>query len=93
MLIGGPHAFESGTFGLLRMADNARFLHNVLRWLLDDDPMPAEINAVASIPPEAVPDLCRVEDRGPGQITVAYVERQLRSNGVLKALSQANWLP
>ena len=93
VLIGGPHAFESGTFGLLRMADNARFLHNVLRWLLDDDPMPAEINAVASIHPEAVPDFCLVEDRGPGQTTVTYVERQLRSNGVLKALSQANWLP
>ena len=93
VLIGGPHAFESGTFGLLRMADNARFLHNVLRWLLDDDPVPAQVSPVASIPPEKVPDFCRVENRGPGQTTVAYVERQLRSNGVLKALSQANWLP
>jgi len=93
VLIGGPHAFESGTFGLLQMGDNARFLHNVLRWLLNDDPPPAQGNAVVPIPPAAVPDICRVENRGPGQSTVAYIERQLRANGVLRALNQANWLP
>lgn len=33
-LFGGPHAFEDSEVGLLREADNARFLANVLEWLL-----------------------------------------------------------
>lgn len=29
-LVGGPHVFESSSLGLLAMADNTRFLHNIL---------------------------------------------------------------
>ncbi len=91
LLIGGPHAFESGPLGLVQMADNARFLHNLLRWLLDDEPVTAQVSAVAPVPATPADEFCLVENRGPGQSTVAYVERQLRSNGVLKALHQAKW--
>ena len=38
VLFGGPHAFEMGSYGLLAAHDNARFLQNVLRWLLSDAP-------------------------------------------------------
>ena len=91
VLIGGPHAFESGTFGLLRTADNARFLQNVLRWVLDDAAVPAQPSAVPPVSAAAAKEFCLVENRGTGQSTVAYVERQLRSTGVLKALNQAKW--
>src|SRR5206468_9532358 len=42
-LFGGPHVFETGTYGLLASHDNARFLQNVLRWLLDDRPTGHEL--------------------------------------------------
>jgi hypothetical protein len=93
VLVGGPHAFECGTFGLLNLADNARFLNNLLRWLLDDGPVPATAGEVPAACEDLAPELCRVESRGTGQRTVAYVERQLRSTGVLRALHQAKWLP
>ena len=93
VLVGGPHAFETGSFGLLQTADNARFLQNVLRWLMDDQPATSEPTVVPQLPADVAPELCRIENRGTGQRTVAYVERQLRTSGVLKALNQAKWLP
>lgn len=93
VLLGGPHAFETGTFGLLKTADNSRFLQNVLRWLLDDQVATANASTGLQSPGEPVPEFCRVENRGAGRSTVAYVERQLRSNRVLKALNQAKWQP
>ena len=93
VLVGGPHAFETGTFGLLNTADNARFLRNVMCWLLDDQPAPIGTALAGEAHANAGPELCQVENRGAGQSTVAYVERQLRSNGVLKALNQATWMP
>ena len=93
VLIGGPHAFECSTFGLLRWGDNARFLQNVMQWLLNDDPQINQGNALESIATEALPEFCRIENRGSGRSTVAYLERKLRANGVLKALNQAKWMP
>jgi hypothetical protein len=54
--------------------------------------MPAQVGPVASPAAATAPEFCRIEGRGPGQSTVTYVERQLRTNGVLKALNQAKWL-
>jgi hypothetical protein len=93
VLFGGPHAFETGTFGLLAEADNARFLENVLRWLLAD-----ELTALEPIKPIFNQDnpllwkqFCQIEGQGRGEPTVAYLERLLRTTGVLKALSRASW--
>ena len=91
VLLGGPHVFEAGPFGLVQWADNARFLHNVLHWLLDDTPRTMAPNSTAPLAGPTAEKFWLVENRGPGQTTVAYVERQLRSNGVLKALHQAKW--
>jgi hypothetical protein len=93
VLLGGPHAFETGTFGLLKSADNARFLENVLRWLLDKQPAPASAATTSECRREAPPEFCEVGSRGAGQSTVDYVERQLRSKKVLRALNQAKWQP
>lgn len=82
---GGPHAFESGPFGLLEAADNAPFLRQVLRWLLSDEPL--------SSPPLPRPASEEDVTRLPDGRTVAYVERLLRQTGMLKALSRARWLP
>jgi hypothetical protein len=92
VLVGSPHAFETGTFGLLQTADNTRFLRNVLSWLLDDQAVAAVCTGASTLPADGLSDLCRIENRGPGQATVAYLERQLRTSGVLKALNQAKWL-
>jgi hypothetical protein len=95
VLFGGPHAFEVGTFGLLTAADNRRFLQNVLSWFLSDRPgedyVPAELlgNPDAGYGHE----LTRLECRGEGERTIASVERVLRRNGVLRALSRAKWMP
>lgn len=93
-LFGGPHLFESSTLGLLPVADNTRFLGNVLKWLLAD-----EADKVSATPqmnnPVSVghsPCLSQVASEGEGERTIASVERVLRKTGVLKALSQAKWL-
>jgi hypothetical protein len=96
-LFGGPHAFETGRFGLLTSQDNARFLKNVLRWLLDDSP--------ACLNPEPTAhhsdgtfffnnglDVIRSGDTNGSQQTIAYVERMMRRTGMLKALGRANWM-
>ena len=93
VLLGGPHAFEAGPFGLVQLADNARFLHNVLNWLLDDTPRTMAPSSAAPLAGPTAEKFCLVENRGPGQTTVAYVERQLRSSGVLRALHEAKWVP
>lgn len=97
VLVGGPHAFETGTVGLLNAVDNARLLANVLRWLVSDTPPicpSADIDLGASPSSTGSADpLSRVVADGQGERTVAYVERVLRRTGVLKALSQAKWFP
>jgi len=93
VLLGGPHAFEIGPFGLLTIADNARFLHNALSWLLADGPTDPAPSRLPQCSVDMVSDLGRVENEGKRQSTVAFLERLLRSTGVLKALSQAKWLP
>jgi hypothetical protein len=102
-LFGGPHLFETGTFGLLHAADNQRLLINVLRWLLEDDPAGHEaLRLTFSQPmrwrhPSASgehPNYGEVNGKaGRGQATVAALERRLRRAGVLKALSRAQWMP
>jgi hypothetical protein len=102
-LFGGPHLFETGPFGLLQSADNARFLANVLRWLLEQDDA-AEDEALRrtlsqpfrgqlAVATGDGTDYTRVDGAGAGAATVAAVERRLRRSGVLKALSRAQWMP
>ncbi len=102
VLFGGPHAFETGPLGLLEAGDNRRFLQNVLTWLLDDTagelpatPSPAqpELTALLSLLAEQYRDLCQVEAKGGGELTVAFVERLLHETGVLKALARPSWMP
>ena len=94
-LFGGPHLFESSALGLLPVADNTRFLRNVLTWLLAD-----EANQTSATPQMNNPGsvchcsgLSQVASEGEGERTIASVERILRQTGVLKALNQAKWLP
>ncbi len=99
VLCGGPHAFETGAYGLLASHDNARFLKNICQWLLDDsDPalvstMPMPHHALGTyffnnrfeIEHEAQPHN--------DQQTIAYVEKVLRGTGILKALNRPRWAP
>ena len=93
-LFGGPHLFESSALGLLTVADNTRFLRNVLTWLLSDevDKQSGARQGVRQTSDSDFPWLSRVESAGEGERTIASVERVLRKTGVLKALSQAKWL-
>ena len=101
-LFGGPHLFETGTYGLLNEAGNRQFLDRILHWLLQNDLFPLEAlpETPASPRPWLVPGLVGdseaftlVEGHGQGEETVASVERVLRKTGVLKALSHAQWMP
>lgn len=101
-LLGGPHAFETGPFGLLGEADNARFLQNVLQWLLADDPAEVQpLRLTLAQPLDWLPqhstneimEFSQVEGQGRGQATIAAVERLLRKTGVLKALARPQWQP
>jgi len=102
VLLGGPHPFETGTFGLLEDADNRRFLDNILRWLLERDPADLEPLRLTMAQPMKwrIPDftddgrsLSHLEASGNGQATVSSIERLLRKTGVLKALNRAKWMP
>jgi hypothetical protein len=94
---GGPHAFESSPLGLLDRADNARFLHHVLAWLLAgtrsdrrNPPPPAFGN------PRNTDDwLWRPFPAGdsgrPDVVSVAFVEELLHEGETLKALPFEKW--
>jgi hypothetical protein len=94
-LFGGPHLFEFSQLGLLQHGDNAHFLENILRWVLENGteallPAPESIELVRGAADHA---LTCVNGRGEGESTIASVERVLRKTGVLKALNRAKWLP
>ncbi len=94
-LFGGPHLFETSPLGLLAQADNERFLHNILSWLLGDS-NDETIVAAPSIgwgSNESGSELSYVECRGEGERTISSIERVLRRKGVLKALDRARWMP
>ena len=102
VLLGGPHPFETGPFGLLADADNARFLQNILQWLLERDPAGLEPLRLTMAQPMKwrIPGLAdqgrafsHLEGNGNGQATVGSIERLLRKTGVLKALNRAKWMP
>jgi hypothetical protein len=97
VLLGGPHVFETGRLGLLEARDNARFLGNVLQWLLEDDPPDLQALRLTFAQPllwqGAELEFGRVECRGRGQQAIAAVERLLRRTGVLKALARPQWQP
>ena len=102
VLLGGPHAIETGTFGLLGEADNARFLQNILNWLLEDDPAALEsLRLTLTQPMHWRPAGLMAGGRGfsslaggrSDQQTIASVERCFRKTGVLRALGRAKWMP
>jgi hypothetical protein len=98
VLFGGPHEFETGRYGLLSAHDNARFLQNVLCWLLNDtppalNPETAAHHALGTFFFNIGLDVVRGEDPQSGQQSVAYVEEVLRKTGVLKALGRPKWIP
>jgi len=97
-LFGGPHVFETGTYGLLTSHDNARFLQNVLRWLLDDgppglQPRPTTHHALGTYFFNRQLEVEREVQAQRDQHTIAYVERILRQTGIIKALDRPYWLP
>jgi hypothetical protein len=97
-LFGGPHVFETGTYGLLTSHDNARFLQNVLRWLLDDgppglEPKPTVHHALGNFFFNRHLEVEREVQAQRDQHTIAYVERILRQTGIIKALDRPYWLP
>ena len=97
VLVGGPHAFETGKLGLLYSANNARLLANVLRWLVSaQDALSGDAGDNCSIIQAQTGfahELSRINCQGEGERTVRYVENVLRRTGVLRALSQARWFP
>jgi hypothetical protein len=97
-LFGGPHAFERGPFGLLRRAENVRFLENVLDWLLQheggrgDEPVRDTTMGASTHPSgDSWSALSQIDEKGPGAESVEFVERLLAKTGLLKALSRARW--
>ncbi len=97
-LFGGPHAFEVGTFGLLASHDNARFLKNILRWLLDDgDPdlrsEPITHHSLGTFHFNNRLEVVGSDTTHSDNHTIQYVEKVLRRTGVLKALDRPQWLP
>jgi hypothetical protein len=95
---GGPHGFENGKFGLLAAYDNARFLQNVVRWLLDDGQPDLKEEPTVHYRTGTFffnngLDVIRSEGGYNGEHTVAYVERLLRKSGVLRALAKPRWMP
>ena len=102
VLLGGPHLFETGPFGLLDQADNAQFLENILHWLLTDDPSGPEPLRLMLAQPMCWPGLGLAADGmelggvgcpGPRQEAITAVERVLRKTGVHKALARPGWQP
>jgi hypothetical protein len=97
-LFGGPHVFETGTYGLLTSHDNARFLQNVLRWLLEKNGSDLQVNPTKHHALGTFFFNRRLEVEQDAQThrdqrTIAYVERVLRQTGILKALERPHWLP
>lgn len=94
-LFGGPHVFETDQFGLLTVADNRMFLQRVFGWLVPEQRNPSADRADSRIwTVDCETDtLVRVDCDGPGERTIASVERLLRRAGVLKALARAKWMP
>lgn len=93
-LFGGPHIFETSPLGLLIEADNARFLQNIIHWLLEE----ASEGEMADSCDNSFLSTGRrqftcVESCGEGARTIRSVERVLRRAGILKALSRARWIP
>jgi len=102
VLLGGPHLFETGPFGLLGAGDNRRFLQNVLAWLLNGEGgnlgtvapgQEPELAALHALLDEQWRDVGQIEATGRGEATVAFVERLLKETGVLRALAHAKWMP
>gem|GEM_PF-2876736 len=91
-LFGGPHLFETSPLGLLAHGGNARFLQNIIGWLLDEHES-VDAPAGKSPLPESQHGLSRVDNYGNGERTIASVERVLRKTGILKALNHGRWMP
>jgi len=101
-LFGGPHVFETGTFGLLHLSDNTRFLQNTADWLLSEAPLqecssdsqfpsPEESDRLQRQAQELWKDLACVTRQNQSDSAVKPVERRFRETGILKALNRANW--
>lgn len=102
VLLGGPHVFETGPFGLLGAGDNRRFLQNVLNWLLNDESGKLEgvthvrepdLAALHALRDEQWRDMTQIEATSGGEATVAFIEGLLKQTGVLWALAHAKWMP
>ena len=100
VLFGGPHAFETGAFGLLYHGRNTRFLEQVFQWLLSELPLDqdgatgdfkTEQERLKRSADQNWHKFCLVRDEGDGESSVAVVERLLRETGTLKALGKASF--
>jgi hypothetical protein len=98
VLCGGPHVFETGSYGLLASHDNARLLQNIVRWLLDDgDPrLNSEMVPNHSLGTFFFNNRLEIEheiEAQKDQQTIAYVEKMPRRTGILQALNRPKWVP
>src|ERR1017187_1333213 len=93
-LFGGPHLFETSPLGLLAHGHNAKFLNNVITWLLKDNDAveTPDISPTTSVIPASQPGLTHVDNYGNGERTIVSVERVLCKTGILKALCRAKWM-
>lgn len=92
VLVGGPHVFELGAFGLLSQPGNQIFLQNVLDWLTGDEPLDAgQDRSELEVSGGAIEDLCLVGRGGNDQPTIAFVERLFKKNGTMSALGKGRW--
>jgi hypothetical protein len=100
VLFGGPHAFETGTVGLLHHGHNTRFLERVIQWLLSESPLDAggvtgrlkvEQERLKRAAEQNWQRFCEVRDDGQGEATVAVMDRLLQETGTLRALGKARY--
>lgn len=83
---------------MLASQDNARFLQNILRWLLDDgDPaLNLDESSHHSLGTYFFNERLEIEQLphpGSDHETITYVEKVLRQTGILRALNRPKWSP
>jgi hypothetical protein len=98
VLCGGPHAFETGFYGLLASQDNAQFLQNIVRWLMSEGDPGLHLSSTPqlSLGTFFFNNRLEIEHAVEGeedQQTISYVENMLRKTGILKALNRPKWVP
>ena len=101
-VFGGPHAFETGGYGLLNSGSNRSFARTVLKWLVSDEPDSKMKDSVTEIPDSIQSDLKPfqllwkgVEDcktsKTKGAILVQFVDMLFQRTGIMTPIGKGIW--